>query len=159
MLALFPVSEEGGAEESIDLSLGEYAALKQASTAAGSDVLMFMVKAALEKSTAGQCIRDIRKLKIWKDTWAIGTEANEALHRTLSGQLLIVNKTPADMSGNQHYNNPRYVSYSEACEWIQNSGYRWKPEVILQFHGIQASAANMAAAARQVPEAAQRRTA
>ena len=108
---------------------------------------------------ATQRVQDIRKLVIWKDTWGIATEANEALHRTLSGQLLIVNKTPADMSGNQHFNNPRYVSYSEACDWIQNSGYRWKPEVLLQFHGIQASAANMAAAARQVPEAAQRRAA
>jgi len=119
------------------------------------------VKAALREAAcaATQGFRDIRKLVIWKDTWGIATEANQALHRTLSGQLLIVDKTPADMSGNQHYNNPRYVSYSEACEWIRNSGYRWQPQVLLQFHGIQASASNMAATARQVPEAAQRRAA
>jgi hypothetical protein len=97
---------------------------------------------------ATQRVQDIRKLVIWKDTWGIANGANKALHRTLPGQLLIVNKTPADMSGNQHFHNPRWASYSEACELIRNSGYHWKPEVLLQFHGIQASAANVAAAAR-----------
>jgi hypothetical protein len=114
------------------------------------------VKAAPREAAcaATQGVQDIRKLVILKDTWGIATEAKQALHRTLSGQLLIVNKTPADLSGNQHFNNPRYVSYSKACEWIRNSGNRWKPEVILQFHGIQASAANVAAAAH--PSAAAR---
>jgi hypothetical protein len=147
-LALFPVSDEGGAEESIDLSVAEYTALKWAADDP-SDVLTFMVKAALEKASAAQRVQDIRKLVIWKDTWAISTKANAALHRTLSGQLLIVNKTPADVSGNQHFSNPRWVSYSEACEWLRNGGNRWKPEVILQFHGIQASAADVAAAAHR----------
>jgi hypothetical protein len=99
-------------------------------------------------SAAPQRVQDIRKLVIWKDTWGIANGANQALHRTLSGQLLIVNKTVADMSGNEHFHNPRWASYSEACELIRNSGYHWKPEVLLQFHGIQAPAANVAAAAR-----------
>jgi hypothetical protein len=105
-----------------------------------------MMGARRERTRAGgQRIPDIRKLVIWKDTWGIATEARQALHRTLSGHLVIVDKDPADMSGNQHYRNPRFVSYLEACEWIRNSGYRWKPKVILQFHGIQPPVANVAA--------------
>jgi hypothetical protein len=109
-----------------------------------------VIAACQKRITVDQFIADAIK----ENTWGIATEANQALHRTLSGQLLIVNRTPADMSGNQHFHNPRYVSYSEACEWIRNSGNRWKPEVILRFHGIQASAANVVAAAH--PSAAAR---
>jgi uncharacterized protein (DUF1778 family) len=52
------LEEDGLAREIIDLSPAEYAALKQAGAAAGTDVLMFMANAALEKAarlgTAGQ---------------------------------------------------------------------------------------------------------
>jgi hypothetical protein len=49
-IALFTECDGGLAEESIDLSVSEYAALKQAAAPGGSGVLMFMANAALEKA-------------------------------------------------------------------------------------------------------------
>jgi hypothetical protein len=49
-LALFAAGGDGAAQEVIDLSKAEYAALKRAAAAAGSGVLMFMANAALGQS-------------------------------------------------------------------------------------------------------------
>jgi hypothetical protein len=51
LIAFFPEGEESGiAEEMVDLTKAEYAALKQAAAPSGSGVLMFMANAALEKA-------------------------------------------------------------------------------------------------------------
>jgi hypothetical protein len=49
-IGLFTERDGGFAEESIDLSVVEYAALKRAAAPGGSGVLMFMANAALEKA-------------------------------------------------------------------------------------------------------------
>jgi len=50
LIAFFPEGEENGvAEELVDLSKAEYAALKHAAAPSGSGVAWFMVNAALEK--------------------------------------------------------------------------------------------------------------
>jgi hypothetical protein len=49
-IGLFTERDGGIAEESIDLSEAEYATLKQSAFIAGSEVLMFMANAALEKA-------------------------------------------------------------------------------------------------------------
>jgi hypothetical protein len=69
-------------------------------------------------------------------TWNITSVAGKALHRTLDGQLIIVDREGANTGCEFHYDNAQPVSYAEACKWIQTSGNRWKPEVLLQFHGI-----------------------
>jgi hypothetical protein len=52
VLALFPESDGGLSENAFIFDAGEYAALKQAAAAAGSDVTMFIANAALEKAAA-----------------------------------------------------------------------------------------------------------
>jgi len=69
-------------------------------------------------------------------TWSITSNATKGLHRTQDGQLILVDRTPADLSGYVQYANTRPVSYADACKWIRTSGNRWKPEMLLQFHGI-----------------------
>jgi hypothetical protein len=69
-------------------------------------------------------------------TWNITSGAGKALHRTLDGQLILADRKPADVSGYIEYTGARLVSYAEACKWIPTSGNDWKPEVLLQFHGI-----------------------
>jgi hypothetical protein len=79
---------------------------------------------------------DLLKLVRSQATWNITSGAGEALHRTLDGQLILVDRAPIDTSGHGEYSNARPVSYAEACKWIPTSGNHWKPEVLLHFHGI-----------------------
>jgi uncharacterized protein (DUF1778 family) len=79
-----------------------------------------------------------RKFPVTKlsNTWSIVSNATQSLHRTLDGQLILVDQTQPDLSGSVHHSNARLVSYSEACSWLKSSGCNRKPEVVLQFHGI-----------------------
>ena len=79
---------------------------------------------------------ELLKLMKERKDWHILPVGSQGLHRTLEGQLFVVDRIPANRKGIVTYTAARGVTYSQACDWVRSHSFWANPEVLLQFHGI-----------------------